>query len=89
MTSNAFYPGFVKSNLARNAPWYLRVAAPLMNASAKQKCEIGVYLASAKEIERANGVFFDDKKQIVPIHTKFEDGAGKKLWTLCEGLTNY
>ncbi len=89
VTSNAFYPGFVKSNLARNAPWYLRVAAPLVNAFVKAECGIGVYLASAKEIERANGVFFDDKKQIVPIHTKFDDGAGNKLWTLCEGLTSY
>ena len=87
VTSNAFYPGFVKSNLARNAPWYLRAATPLFNALVKAECGIGVYLASAKEIERANGVFFDDKKQIVPIHTKFDDGAGNKLWALCEGLT--
>ncbi|WP_240418087.1 SDR family NAD(P)-dependent oxidoreductase [Paenibacillus periandrae] len=89
VTSNAFYPGFVKSNLSRNAPWYLRLAAPIMNASVKAECGIGVYLASAKEIERANGVFFDDKKQIVPIQTKFDEGAGNKLWTLCEGLTSY
>ncbi|WP_145019151.1 SDR family NAD(P)-dependent oxidoreductase [Paenibacillus sp. Y412MC10] len=89
VTSNAFYPGFVKSNLARNTPWYLRVAAPLFNAIVKTECEIGVYLASEKEIERANGVFFDDKKQVVPIHTKFDDGAGNKLWTLCEGLRSY
>jgi hypothetical protein len=60
-----------------------------MNATFKAECGIGVYLASAKEIERANGVFFDDKKQIVPIHTKFDDEAGNKLWTLCEGLTSH
>mgnify|MGYP001265024591 CR=1 FL=1 len=88
VTSNAFYPGFVKSNLARNAPWYLRAAAPLLNAVVKSECGIGVHLASAKEIERANGLFFDDKKQIVPIHDKFHDGAGNRLWTLCEELGN-
>lgn len=88
VTSNAFYPGFVKSNLARNAPWYLRAATPLFNALVKAECGIGVYLASAKEIERANGVFFDDKKQILPIHANFNDEAGNKLWTLCQGLTS-
>ncbi|WP_233183271.1 hypothetical protein [Paenibacillus sonchi] len=60
-----------------------------MNAWVKAECGIGVYLASAKEIERTNVVFFDDKKQTVPIYTKFDDGAGNKLWTLCEGLTSY
>jgi hypothetical protein len=88
VTSNAFHPGGVKSNLGRNAPWYLRAAAPIVNTFFKSECGIGVYLASAKEVEHANGLFFDDKKQIVPVHTRFDDGAGSRLWTLCEGLAS-
>ncbi len=88
VTSNAFHPGRVKSNLGRNAPWYLRVATPLVNAFFKAECGIGVYLASAQEIEYANGMFFDEKKRIIAIHTQFEDGAGNRLWTLCEKLTS-
>lgn len=87
VTSVAFHPGWVKSQLGRNSPWYLKVMTPLMNARAKAECPIGVYAATAKEIEKANGAFFDDKQQILPIHEKFDAEAGRRLWSLCEALT--
>ncbi|MEH2248883.1 hypothetical protein [Nostoc sp.] len=56
MKSIAFHPGFIKSNLTQNALWLLKVIATFMQLWGKDDCEIGVYLAAAKEVEKANGV---------------------------------
>lgn len=86
VTASAFHPGWVKSNLAQNAPWYVRAFGPLMNAYAKADCEIGVYLAAAKEVEGVSGVLFDDRKRIVPIHEAYDAGLKSGLWRACEKL---
>lgn len=86
VTSVAFHPGWVKSNLARNAPWYVRALGPAVNGWAKPECPIGVYLAAAEEAERATGVFFDHKQRTVPLHLKHDEEAGKQLWSICAKL---
>lgn len=86
VTSVAFHPGLVKSNLTRNAPWYLKITMPLMTATGKSECPVGVYVATDPEIEKANGVFFDDKHQILPIHENFDVEDGSRLWDLFEAL---
>jgi NAD(P)-dependent dehydrogenase (short-subunit alcohol dehydrogenase family) len=93
VTAVAFHPGLVKSHLLRtpqNAPWYLKVMAPFMQALAKDDCEIGVYLAAAREIEKVNGVFFNERMQIVPLmpfHNLIKEDMGRKLWSMSEELT--
>lgn len=88
VTAVAFHPGLVKSHLlrtAQNVPWYLKVMTPFMQALAKDDCEIGVYLAAAREIEKVNGVFFNESMQIVPF--KYDEEMGRKLWSMSEELT--
>lgn len=46
-----------------------------------------IWLATAQEVEQANGVFFDDRKQLVPLNNKYDPALGEKLWHLSEGLT--
>ena len=87
VTSVAFHPGLIKSNLVQNAPWWLKAVTGLMKPWEKDDCEIGVYLATAKEAGQANGVFFDDKKQIVPLNKKYDPILGEKLWNISEELT--
>lgn len=87
VTSVAFHPGLITSNLVKNAPLWLKAIASLMQPWEKDNCEIGVYLAAAKEVEKANGVFFDDKKQMVPLNKKYDAVLGEKLWSISEGLT--
>lgn len=87
VTAVAFHPGFVKSNLAQHLPWYLRVMTKLTDIWAKDECEIGVYLAAAREVEKTTGVFFNANKQIVPIHEKWDEAAGRKLWSISVALT--
>ncbi len=87
VTSVAFNPGLITSNLVKNAPWWLKLITSLMRPWEKVDCEIGVYLAAAKEVEKATGVFFDDKKQIVSLSEKFDAAIGEKLWNVSEKLT--
>lgn len=90
VTSVAFHCGNVKSNLfktTQNIPWYLRLIGPIFAARAKDTCEIGVYLAAAREVETVSGVFFDDKKRIAPLREKYDEPAGEKLWRMSEELT--
>ncbi|AUD02129.1 SDR family NAD(P)-dependent oxidoreductase [Spirosoma pollinicola] len=87
VSSVAFYPSLVKSRLAKNAPWWLKVVTGLMEPWAKATCDIGVYLATAPEVAQETGVFFDDNKQLVPLHTQYDPAIGEKLWHLSEQLT--
>lgn len=83
----AFHPGLIQSNLIRTAPWYMKAYGKLSNRSAKKDCEIGVYLAAAKEVESVTGAFFDDKKQMIPIPQLQNKDVGKRLWRVSEELT--
>jgi len=87
VTSVAFHPGLIKSNLGRHLAWPLRIMTHLMNLSAKSECAIGEHVAAAPEIERMSGVFFHANQQIVPIHRQFDDETSKRLWQLSEKLT--
>lgn len=87
VTAVAFHPGAVKSNLAANAPTGLKVLGKLVNLLCKDTCEIGVYLATAKEIEKVSGVFYNNDKLIANLNPKYEPEIGKQLWRLSEQLT--
>lgn len=87
VTSVAFYPGLVTSKLAKNSPWWLKVVTGLMQPWAKPTCDIGVYLATAPAVATETGVFFDDKKNLVPVQTQFDPVIGDKLWQMTEALT--
>jgi hypothetical protein len=69
-------------------PWLIKIVTPIFDALAKDTCDIGVYLAAAKEIEQVSAVFFDDKKKIVPIYEKYDEAVGRKLWRASEELTS-
>lgn len=40
VSSLVFHPGFIKSDLARNAPWTLKLITSLMNGRGKEVCDI-------------------------------------------------
>lgn len=84
----AFYPGLIKSNLTRNAPWYIRAYGKLSNRLAKEDCEIGVYLAAAKEVGNAKGVFFDDKRIMMDFPNLQNEETGRRLWSISEELSD-
>jgi len=71
-----------------NLPWVLKRMANFTNVFGKDDCKIGVYLAAAKEIEKENGVFYNDKMQMVPLNKYYDEAIGKKLWRISEELTD-
>lgn len=92
VTAVAFHPGYIKSNLAQNWPWYIKAmilfTTPFVGVGkAKEDCEIGVYLAASKEVENISGVFFDDQMKIMPYHEEYDKEAGRKLWSISEEFT--
>jgi NAD(P)-dependent dehydrogenase (short-subunit alcohol dehydrogenase family) len=86
VTAVAFHPGWVRSQLTQNLPRYLHMLSSATNIFAKADCEIGVYLAAAKAVEGISGVYFDDKKQIVPIQQHYDAETGRRLWDISERL---
>ncbi len=87
VTSVTFNPGVIQSNLTAGAPFFMKVVAALYKPFEKDVCEVGGWLAMDPSVENTTGVFYDDKKRIVPFHERFDPSVGKQLWTLSEGLT--
>ena len=86
LTSVAFNPGVIKSNLTAQAPWYMKLIGALYQPFAKEICEVGAYLATSPQVERTTGVFFNEKMQIVPLHERFDPSIGEKLWANSKSL---
>ena len=86
VTSNVFHPGLISSNLVKNAPWWLKLITSFLRPWEKKDCEIGVYLATNKEVENKNGLFFNSDKQIISLEKAFDAATGKKLWHITEEL---
>ncbi len=81
----AFHPGLITSNLIKTAPLWMRILALIFKPFEKKECEIGIYLALKDNLE--NGVFYDDKKKILPLNNKYDPLLGTKLWAVSEELT--
>ncbi len=87
VTAVAFHPGLITSKLVQDAPWWLKALTGLLKPWEKTTCDVGTYLATAAEVAHANGVFFDENKQPVPLQQKYDPAVGERLWRLSEELT--
>ncbi|WP_206170570.1 Rossmann-fold NAD(P)-binding domain-containing protein [Spirosoma pollinicola] len=65
----------------------MKAIAGLYRPFEKDVCEVGGWLALDPSVEGITGVFYNDKKRIVPFHESFDAAIGKQLWTLSEQLT--
>jgi NAD(P)-dependent dehydrogenase (short-subunit alcohol dehydrogenase family) len=88
VSSMVFHPGFVKSNLGNEAPWWLKLMLNLYPSvrNAPETCESGVYVATKEDAKSTNGEFFDDKNNIVHLRKNFDKTIGEQLWLLSEKL---
>lgn len=86
VSSIIVHPGFVKSNIGRSVPWWLKILFSLSSnvRNAPSTCESGVF--AALETNVGNGVFIDDQKNIVDIRSSFRKETGENLWVLSEKL---
>ena len=92
-TSNALHPGVIKTQIARNQPWYIRMLfdtfGGLFSKSIAQGAATTCYLASSPQLAEVSGYFFVDCNPVSlsgPDHLYDKDMAAK-LWKVSEQLT--
>jgi NAD(P)-dependent dehydrogenase (short-subunit alcohol dehydrogenase family) len=84
VTSNAFHPGLIRSEIIRSLPWYLRIPASFGMVVLRRRTRTGVHLATSAELEGVSGRLFervgDERK--VPV----DDETARRLWEVAESL---
>jgi NAD(P)-dependent dehydrogenase (short-subunit alcohol dehydrogenase family) len=86
VTSNTFHPGLVKSELARDFPWFLKPFIGIAEWLMSDECWTGVYLASSPEVETLTGHFFVKDRSFDFRYRHDEEDVQSRLWELSERL---
>lgn len=89
VTANAAHPGFVDSELFREAKGLrgvaVRLAAFFVAKTPAQGADTMVWLASSPDVEGVTGKFWDERRES---RCRFRDPAAvTALWEICERLT--
>lgn len=93
--SNVIHPGFVKTNIGRNAPAYIRAAlntvGPLFMKTTAQGAATQSYVATSPLLAGVSGAYFEDCNPVTiegPNHV-FDTALADKLWDetikMCDG----
>lgn len=89
VTVNSLHPGAVRTNLLRNLPWYLRVAAApvqLFFASPEKGARTPVYLASSPDVKDVTGAYFIDCSRVESSEESRNREIAQKLWDASKEL---
>jgi NAD(P)-dependent dehydrogenase (short-subunit alcohol dehydrogenase family) len=85
-TSNAIHPGFVKTNIARNAPatvqWLFEILGPLIAKTVAEGAATQTYAATAPALDGVSGAYFEDCNPILidgPNHV-YDRALAQRLW---------
>lgn len=91
-TSNVIHPGFVKTNIARDAPTFIRVAfdllGPFITKTPAQGAATQTYVATASALAGVSGAYFEDCNPVHiggPNHV-FDEDMAAKLWSVSEQM---
>lgn len=90
VTANCFHPGGVRTNLARDNPWYYRLiwyVATAFLTSSEKGADTGIYLASSPELKGITGKYFVKRKDTIPSLAARDQAAALRLWDVSEKLT--
>ena len=95
-TSNVIHPGFVKTNIARTAPAFIRGAFDLFGGliakTPAQGAATQVYVATNPRLQGVSGAYFEDCNPVNidgPNHV-FDEPMAAKLWDVSVEMTrNY
>jgi retinol dehydrogenase-12 len=87
VTANAFHPGMVGSDFAKNNGRFAELAMNLLRPFARSPlrgAETGIHLATAPELATACGGYYYDCRERKPAAAGRNDGDAKRLWALSE-----
>jgi retinol dehydrogenase-14 len=86
VTVNAMSPGFVRTQLNRDAQGFLRfvfsMMGPLMGKTPAEGADTAIWLASSPELQGVNGKFWEKRKE-VPCKFRQDPEALKRLEGIC------
>ncbi len=85
-----FCPGAVRSDIARDAPWYARILlGPVMRfcfASPEKAAAPALYFAASRKMEGRTGVYFKRMMEIPPVDEALDAKVARRLWRESEVL---
>jgi len=90
VTVNAMHPGFVRTNMAANNGWLVRLFLPFIHRNSltpEQGADTVVYLASSPEVEGVSGKYFVRRREVESDPISQDETAAKKLWKVSEQMT--
>jgi NAD(P)-dependent dehydrogenase (short-subunit alcohol dehydrogenase family) len=83
VTANALHPGFIKTNMAANNGWFVRLLLPLIHSSSltpEQGAQTSIYLASSPEVEGISGKYFIKCEQVPSSPASHDQETAARLW---------
>lgn len=90
VTVNAMHPGFVRTNMAANNGWLVRLFLPLVHLaslSPEEGARTVVYLASSPDGERVTGKYFVREREVASDPVSYDEQAAQRLWEVSEKMT--
>jgi NAD(P)-dependent dehydrogenase (short-subunit alcohol dehydrogenase family) len=90
VTVNAMHPGFVRTNMAANNGWLVRLFLPLVHLNSltpEEGARTAIYLASSPDVEGVTGKYFVREQEVVSDPVSYDESAAKRLWEVSEEMT--
>jgi NAD(P)-dependent dehydrogenase (short-subunit alcohol dehydrogenase family) len=87
VTANVLFPGVMKTDLMRDAPWFAKLITSIIGKSPEKGAEAAIYLAASPEVEGVTGRFFKGQKLSDSNVYSHDQSIQQRLWTVSAELT--
>lgn len=80
VTVNALHPGGLRTGIARELPWFLRLMVRVAFASPERAAADIAWLATSAESARVSGAYFVGRRQHEPGPAACDEAAAREAW---------
>jgi len=90
VTVNAMHPGFVRTNMAANNGWLVRLFLPLVHLNSltpEEGAHTAIYLASSPDVEGVTGKYFVREQEVPSDPVSYDESVAARLWQVSEEMT--
>ena len=90
VTVNAMHPGFVRTNMAANNGWLVRLFLPFVHRNSltpEEGARTAVYLATSPDVAGVTGKYFVREQEVASDSVSYDEAAAKRLWVISEAMT--
>lgn len=91
VTVNSLHPGLVRTEMAANNGWFVRLLLPLIHLrslTSAEGAQTSIYLASSPEVEGISGKYFINSAPSRTSHFVRDEQAAERLWQVSEKLVD-